>query len=132
MNNKPVTLWDFVNQISYGKNRDILDYSTRSKYSIFMINRAFSQHIDTVLYAQEMNLKPLIDKEMHFDFMVSSIRSRKRFGKWAKADPNKDLEMIQTYYNFNIEKSLDVLKILSSDQLEYIRNKMDHGGTKSK
>ena len=35
-------------------------------YKAFMVNRALSYHMDCVLYANEMNLRPGLDSDMQY------------------------------------------------------------------
>jgi hypothetical protein len=40
----------------------------------------------------------------------------------------EDLELVKSYYGYNTEKALDALRLLSKDQIEYIKKKLNVGG----
>lgn len=75
------------------------------------MNRAFSQHADTLYSAYVMNLLASgIDEQMNFDYYYDQVQQGKRYGKWAK-------------YNEDIEKRL----ILSCIAGHYKINTRDAG-----
>ena len=82
------------------------------------------------MYANEMNRFPNLDKDMQYNFMLNGIRKRKRFAPWLKQEKIEDLEVVKKYYNYNTEKAKQALRILTPDQLQYIKKKMDVGGIK--
>jgi len=67
---------------------------------------------------------------MQYEFYINSLRKRKRFSPWIKQDKVKDLDIVKQYYGYSNEKALQALKILSQDQITFIRNKLDVGGSK--
>lgn len=86
-------LFDYVNDINQNKNY-IFDDKDSQNYSVFMMNRAFMQHLDTVMIANEANKMSSLSKLMHHDFLFYSVEPKKRTGKWVKFD-DSELEMIQ-------------------------------------
>lgn len=84
-----ISLFDFVNDITSQK-RGLFDENTERQYPPFMINKAMSQNKDTALLANELNKAAVDDKQMHYDFLFWSVPARKRYGKWAKAEPNNE------------------------------------------
>jgi hypothetical protein len=85
---------------------------------------------DTVIYANEMNARPHLDFQLQFDFLINTIRPRKRYNKWLKAETVEVLDLIQEYYGYSIIKARQVLPLLTSDQLRYIKERLNKGGTK--
>lgn len=107
--------------------QDELDYKD---YVPFLINRALSFHQDCVLYANEMNLRPFIDKDQQFQFLLNTIRPMKRkFQPWQKASAEKDLDCVKEFYGYSNQKAREALRILNDEQLAEIRRKIDKGGT---
>jgi hypothetical protein len=99
-------------------------------YVPFLINRALSQHYDCVLYANQMNIYSNLDKRLQYQFYLNSIRSYKRpFQKWLKRETVADLDTVKEYYNISTEKAKEALKILTDDQLNIIKQKLDKGGS---
>jgi len=98
-------------------------------YAPFIVNRGLSLHFDCVLYANEMNLRPFIDKDQQFQFLLNTIRSMKRkFQPWQKSETEKDLECVKQYFGYSNEKAKEALRILNDEQLAEIKIKTAKGG----
>jgi len=120
--------FDFVNAINTTKEDLFKDPEVERFYTAFLVNKAFSYHQDTVLYANEMNRTPFLDPKLQFNFFLNSIRPAKRFAKWVKKQEDNELTMIMEYYGYNPEKARNALSILSSEQLHHIKQKLEKGG----
>jgi hypothetical protein len=95
----------------------------------FIINRALSMNIDTILYVNEMNVRYQLDSLLQYDYYINSLRQKKRWSKWAKAiGPSPDLELIKKYYSYNEQRAREVLDLLTESELEAIRLKFSKGG----
>ena len=124
-------LKDWLNSINLTKEditRD--DPQLIKKYSPFIINKCMSGHLDTVMFANEMNIHSHIDKHLQYDFLINIVRPRKRFSPWGKKNKVKDLDLVKKYYGYSSEKANQALRILTPDQLNYIRQKLSKGGKK--
>ncbi len=98
--------------------------------SCFIINRALSMNIDTILYVNEMNANWQLDPLLQYDYYINSLRKKKRWSKWAKATvPSSDLELIKEYYNYNEQRAREVLDLLSESEIQNLRLKLSKGGT---
>lgn len=98
-------------------------------YVPFVVNKALSHHYDCILHANQMNMYPNLDKRLQFQYYLNSIRSYKRpYQKWLKRETIADLELVKEYYNFSTEKAKEALTVLTEDQLDIIRKKLDRGG----
>jgi hypothetical protein len=106
--------------------KDELDYKD---YAPFLVNRALSFHQDCVLYANELNLNPSMDKDMQYQFYLNTIRSMKRkFQPWQKTSIDKNIEAVKTYFGYSNEKAKEALRILTDEQIAEIIIKTDKGG----
>ena len=124
-------LKDWLNSINQTKQNLIdEDPSLEKEYAPYIINRCLSGQVDTVLFANEMNLNHHLDKDMQYSFYLNSIRKRKRFSPWIHKDRVKDLECVKQYYGYSNEKASQALKILTKEQLAFIKKRLDIGGTK--
>jgi hypothetical protein len=123
-----ISPFDFVNAIHYTKEKLIVDEWSEKEYHAFVINRALSFGIDTVIPANEMNCRPHIPNRAQFSFLINMVRPRKRYNKWLKAEKVEDLELIQQYYGFSAPKALTALSLLSAEQIDHIRKQMSTGG----
>ena len=98
------------------------------KYSCFIVNRGLSFFMDTIFQVNEMNGKHYLDSRLQFSYLLNSIRKKKRYSKWLKPEKLDNLDIVKEYYEFGNEKAKDALKVLSEDQLVYIKNKLNQGG----
>ena len=123
--------FDFVNQINYGK-KNLIDENPEleRQYKQFIINRALSFNHDTVLYANEMNVKNHVDSKLQFDFFLNTIRPKKRYSKWLKRENNEVLELIKVYYKCSYAKAREYVTLLDDSQLDIIKQRIDTGGLK--
>ena len=120
-------LKDWIDSISFTKE----DLSENIKeYSPYIINRCLSGHIDCLMYVNEMNMHHQLDKDMQYSFYLNTLRKRKRFSPWLRKDKVKDLECVKKYYGYSNEKATQVLKILNKSQLDFIKQRLETGGTK--
>ena len=85
---------------------------------------------DTVLAANEMNRNHHIDNRLQFDFFINIVRKRKRFSKWFKPELISDLDAVKKYYGYSNEKVRQVLTLLSTEQINELKNKVAKGGRK--
>lgn len=124
--------FDFVNSINSTKQNMMRntenDELAERGYNPFMTNRALSYHNDTIGLANEMNMRHEIDGVMQYEFLLNTVRSKKRYAKWHKKENDSDLELIKEFYNYSDTKALQALNVLSDKQLEQIKIKMAKGG----
>jgi hypothetical protein len=124
-------LKDWLNSINQTKKNLIDgDSSLEKEYAPYIINRCLSGHLDCVLFANEMNKSHFLSKKMQYDFYINTVRTRKRFSPWIKKEEIKDLDLVKKYYGYSNEKAKQTLKILTKEQLEFIKSKLDVGGKK--
>ena len=106
------------------------DPDTEREYAPFIINKCMSGHLDTVLLANEKNINHSLPKRLQYDFFLNSVRKKKRFSPWLRKDKIKDLDCVKRYYGYSNEKATQALRILSSEQIAFIRSKLEIGGKK--
>jgi len=121
--------FDFINSITYKKNI-AMDSNNESSYNPFITNRALSQFVDCILLSNEMNMRHHIDNKLQYDYFINRIRPKKRFKKWDKKLDNENIELIKEYYDYNNDKAITALSILSLQQLDIIKKKLNKGGVK--
>ena len=123
-------LKDWLNSINFTKENLIEDPETISSYPPYIVNRCLSGHLDTVLFANEMNKYSNLDKDMQYSFFLYTLRKRKRFSPWLKKEQIDDLDLVKKHYGYSNEKAKVAVTLLTKTQLETIRNKHDMGGKK--
>ena len=122
-------LKDWLNSINFTKQNLIEeDPDTEKQYPSYIINRCLSGHIDAVLFANEMNKHPNLEKRLQYDFFLNSLRKRKRYSPWLRKEQIENLEFVKRYYGYSNEKAKQVLNILTREQLSFIRDRLDTGG----
>ena len=104
------------------------DPSLEKEYFPYIINRIFSGHLDAILFANEMNQYHFLPKRMQYDFFLNTLRTKKRFSPWLHKDEIKDLELVKRYYGYSNEKAKQALRLLSEEQLNFIKSKFETGG----
>ena len=120
--------FDYIASITHKKTDLMIDEEAEKSYSQFMVSRGLSQFQDCVLLANEMNINPTVDNRMHYDFLRTAVRSRKRFSKWAKKDTPTRIEIIKEYYGYSDEKAQSVCDLISDATLEEMKSYLSKGG----
>ena len=124
-------LKDWLNSINQTKKNLIdEDPSLEKEYPPYIINRCLSGHLDCILFVNEMNQHHSLDKKMQYDFFLNTLRAKKRFSPWLRQDKIKDLDLVKRYYGYSNEKAKQALRILTKEQLNFIKSKFETGGTK--
>ena len=122
-------LKDWLNSINQNK-KNIYQEDPTARYLSYIVNRCMSGHLDTIMFANEMNLRPQLDSDMQYSFFLNSVRKRKRFSPWLRKDEIKDLDSVKRYYGYSNEKAKQALRILTKEQLNFIKSKFETGGAK--
>ena len=122
-------LKDWLNSINQTKKNLIdEDPSLEKEYAPYIINRIYSGHLDSVMFANEMNKYSFLPEKMQHDFFIHIVRKKKRFSPWLRKDKIKNLDSVKTYYECSNAKAEQILKILTKEQLNFIKSKLDIGG----
>lgn len=131
---KGLTPFDFIKSVSNTKTDLIAgDPEIEKQYNAFITNRGFGYFMDTVLYANQMNMHADIPQKAQYYYYMHSLRKQNRFSKWHKLTPNPDLQLIQQVYNVRTEVAKEYLKILSKDDLKKLKALTETGeGSKKK
>ena len=122
-------LKDYLYSINQSK-KNILDddADAEKKYPAYVVNRCLSSFMDTILLSNEMNRNSHLPKRLQYDFLINSVKPRKRFSPWARKDTIDYLDVIKEYYGYNDDKALQALRILTKDQLDKIAHLLRKGG----
>ena len=123
-------LKDYLNAINYNKTplMDSEDEEWEKKYPSFIVNKCVAPFTDTILLVNEINQLHHLDKKMQFDFLLNSLRPRKRYTPWLKAKKLENLQYVKEYYGYNNENAKVALDILSDEQISAIKQKLNKGG----
>ena len=124
---KKLSPFDIINAINAG-DKTLLTSENEREYTAYVVNKGLSYGIDTVIYANEMNSRPHLDNRLQFDFLINTIRPRKRYNKWLKAETVEALDVIQEYYGYSMNKARQVLPLITQSHLDYMKTRLNKGG----
>jgi hypothetical protein len=127
-----LTPFDFIKSVSQSK-KDLVresDYpeQVEKQYNAYIVNRGFSYFEDTILHANEMNMRHHLFNDAQYRYYLGILRSRNRFSKWHKAEKDKDLDAIQEVYTVNRTVAKMYLKAMSKEDLKRVHEKLQKGG----
>ena len=125
-------LKEYLNAINFTK-KDLMkseDDLWKKKYPAFIVNKMLSAFSDTIMLVNEMNRNHFIDKDMQFQFLLNSIRTKKRYSPFLRASKLKEIECVKEYYGYSNDKAKSALDILTNDEIKLIKEKLYKGGTK--
>ena len=127
-----LTPFDFIKSVSQSK-KDLIresDYpdQTEKQYNAYIVNRGFSYFEDTILHANEMNMRHHLFNDAQYRYYLGVLRSRNRFSKWHKAEKDKDLDAIQEFYMVNRTVAKMYLKAMSTEDLKKLHQRFEKGG----
>ena len=96
-------LKDWLNSVNFNKDNLIEnDPESISSYPPYIVNRCLSGHLDTVLFANEMNRYSNLEKDMQYSFFLYTLRKRKRFSPWLKKEQVEDLDLVKKHYGYSL------------------------------
>lgn len=129
-------VFDIVNAISNTKHDYFRDPELCTKaekaYAAFLVNKALSFHMDTILYANEMNQRGHLAGLLQHDYLINTVRPRRRKSdKWPKPFDDKDIKAVMEYYECNYNRAKEYLTVLTVDQLSVIHDRIFKGGAEN-
>lgn len=128
-----ISPFDYLNSINSQAKKNLMhgtdnDELAEKSYKPWLINKGLSYFEDTIAVANEMNVHHDLDNKLQYNFLLNIVRPRKRFSKWFKKEADGDLEAVSEYYGYSNVKAAQALSVLSSEQLQQIKEKLEKGG----
>ena len=120
--------FDYLKAINETKEDIMLTSQDEKKYASFIVNRGLSFFMDTIFQANEVNFHFHLDSRLQFDYLLNSVRKKRRYSKWLKPEKLSDMDIVKEYYGFGNQKAKDALSILTKEQLDYIKDNLNQGG----
>lgn len=121
-------LKDYLDSLNFQKNHVMSDSRDEKDYYPFMVNRCMSYFPDSILQANQMNAVWHTPKRMQYDYFFHGLRPRKRFSKWQKTQHPRELEIIKQYFGYSTQKALDILPLLTEQDMKIIYKELNKGG----
>lgn len=107
--------FDIINAIDKGERVDNL-----KKYDKFLTTRFYSYFIDTIMYSAEAAQFTNLENSAHYEYFFNAVKPKKRFSKWFKSEKDENAKIVAEYYDCSYSSAMDILKILTEEQLSYI------------
>ena len=123
--------FDYVTSVSYSKKNLMRgsenDELAESGYQPYLTNKALSYFPDSLFYSNEMSMNHHADNILQYEYLINTLRPKRRFAKWVKAEDNDDLEAIKLFFGYSNKKAEQTLSILSSEQIKIIKDELVRG-----
>lgn len=127
-----ITPFDFVKSASNTKKHllDDEEYPDEAlkEYVPYVVNKSFSHFEDSLLHANEMNMRHAMPRFAQYEYYFQILRKRNRFSKWHKPEKDDDVSLLMEHYQCSKEVAKMYGKCLSVDQIEQIRQSHEKGG----
>jgi hypothetical protein len=120
--------WRWENSILQNKKYLEVDGLVEHKYNPWRTNSTLSNYQDTIAFSNMMNLNYHLDPKLQYDYLYHKVRKEKRWFKKQKAKKDDTFTLVQNYYKYNNVRTKEVLKILTKEQLDIIKQKQEKGG----
>jgi hypothetical protein len=125
--------WRYENSINQGKEALVIN----GEYNQWRTNSSLSNFQECLYHVNEMNMSAHLSNELHYHYLFYSVRKGKRFqskkNKQEEADKKAEealISLIQEFYKYNIVKAKQALKVLTKEQINTIKEKLEKGGSK--
>lgn len=121
----------FLGSINITKENVLLDDSNgkiEEAYNPFIINKTLSYFPDTIMQSNTMNQYFELDKKLQYEFLLNSIRKKKRFSRWIKSNIEENVDTVKQYYKVGNEKAVEILSLLNDEQITSIKKELSEGG----
>ena len=119
-----MNLSEILNSINHNKDNILRERDEREEksYAPFVVNRCLSYFSDTIFLVNNLNVIPNVDKRMHYEYLLHSVRKRKRFSKWLKKENDPRIDWIKEYYGVSEQIAREYLTLLTDEQIETDKN----------
>lgn len=120
---------DVIPSILQTKKDVFTDDPNMRDYNPYMINKALSNYIDSVIFANNMNMSYHLHKKAQYDYYINIVRAMKRpYAKWYKAQKEDDLEAVKLFFGYSTKQAREAIKLLTEEQIDIIRKTTTIGG----
>ena len=82
------------------------------------------------MLAHEMNQHPDLSPYLQYQFYYYGVRKGSRFDPISKPTEPDGLEVVMAYYQYSKQKAIEVMSLLSKQDIQGMIQSMDKGGNK--
>jgi len=119
---------DIIPSILNTKQDVLTEEESIKEYNSYVVNKALSNYVDCVMYANEMNKNYQLHSRAQYDYLINSIRASKRpYAKWFKPEKQSDLDAVKLFFGYSDRKAREAIKLLTEEQITSIRIKTTIG-----
>ena len=115
--------FDILKSLSKTKNIKWGDFEEKT-YVPYLINKGFSYHPDSLLYAEDKNQYPDLDPKLQHDYYFHAILPRARYAKWPKKQVIEDIEVIKKVFSCNDQRAGEYLNIVNEETLNKVKEEL--------
>lgn len=116
----------FLNSLTFEKQHLINNSSNPERVTadfaknIFMVNKALSMSVDTIMYANEMNERFDLSPRMVYDYYFHSLRKSKSYAKWPKKDKSKEefVKAVKMFFGYSTKEAERILHLIPESELQ--------------
>ena len=118
--------FDIVKAIN---SKDALEFDMKD-YSPYLINKALTNNIETIFFADMMNRFAHLSNESQYAFYLHGIPKKKRYDKWVKKDEFEVdlLNAICEKYQCNRQLAGRYIVMMSDENKQELLEKSKKGG----
>lgn len=114
--------FDYSSSVTKTKDDLSKDPLFESEYPPYMVNRILSMSPQTAMFAGEMNLLSVLNKEMQYKFYLYGIPKSTKYSKYIKkeaVDINKDhIDFLCSFMNISVGRGIEMYSIIGSDKIQ--------------
>lgn len=129
MATKFYTIGSFLKDVNVEK-KNILraDPSAEKEYSPYVMNRILGTHVDCILHINQLNIRPFLSKQMHYDYLIYGLKKRSRYSPKISAKKDEDVSLLMEHYGYSRDRATEILPLINEGAMNEIRIARDIGG----
>lgn len=122
-------MFEYLNAINFEKKNIIRNADDRQAaekaYPAFPVLRSLSYHSDSILLANELNIRGLeqhgVTPLMSFEFLMDVLPKKKRYAKWGKSEKDERIELLMEFNGYSFTKAKEVCDLVPSSVYDELR-----------
>lgn len=122
--------FEYVKSVSQKTEYMMRDDFDEKCYAPWLTNDSFSKHMDSVLFANMMNIYYGLDNKLQYDFYWYGLPKSKRFAKEPKEELDEDVVNVMQYYQLNRVRAVEYVALMTKEALIEIKDRLNPGGSK--
>lgn len=110
--------FDYVKAINQSK-RPLIDMGG---YAPYIVNRALSRSLASILQANAMNQRAWLEPDMQFCYLLNGVRASGQWTKWVKAQPpDPDVQLVAESLDVSLDRAEQLMNLVNEAQLQQLK-----------